>query len=80
MHVVSERKLGLPKSSREAFKLLEGAGTINQKLAKALMNMVGFRNIAVYDYQNIDLRILQTIIETHLKDFTDYTKIILKLK
>src|SRR5690625_5001352 len=79
MHIVSERRLGLPKSSRETFKLMEGAGIINQSSAKALMNMVGFRNIAIHDYQKIDLDILQAIIEKHLSDFTDYTKVILHL-
>jgi uncharacterized protein YutE (UPF0331/DUF86 family) len=80
MHVISERKLGLPKTSREAFKLLEGSGIIDQRLARSLMNMVGFRNIAVHDYQNIDLGILQAIIEIHLEDFREYTRVILKLK
>lgn len=80
MHIVSERRLGLPKSSREAFTLLEEAGIIQQNIAKALINMVGFRNIAVHDYQKINLTILQMIIEKHLSDFTDYTKIIIKLK
>ncbi|MFA1822641.1 DUF86 domain-containing protein [Virgibacillus oceani] len=79
MHIISERKLGLPKSSREAFKLMEEAGIINQNSAKALMNMVGFRNIAIHYYQNIDLGILQAIIEKHLSDFTDYTRVILNL-
>jgi len=79
MHVISERKLGLPKSNREAFKFLEGEGIIDKKLANALINMVGFRNIAVHDYQNINLEILQTIVEKHLSDFTYYTKVILDL-
>ena len=79
MHVVSEKKLGLPKSSREAFKLLEEANLIETKLVKTLMNMVGFRNIAVHDYQAIELEILKAIIEKHLRDFTAYTKQILKL-
>lgn len=41
--------------------------------------MVGFRNIAVHDYQAIHLDILQAIIEEHLKDFTKYTKAVLKI-
>ncbi len=34
--------------------------------------MVGFRNIAVHDYQAINLNILQKIIERHLDDFKEY--------
>lgn len=77
MHIVSEKKLGIPKTSREAFQLLQQAQVIDEKLAKTLMNMVGFRNIAVHDYQAIELDILQAIVEKHLGDFTVYTKVIL---
>ncbi|RIJ66363.1 DUF86 domain-containing protein [Rummeliibacillus sp. TYF005] len=77
MHLVSERKLGLPKTSREAFQLLQDANLIEASLAKSLKNMVGFRNIAVHDYQSIELNILQSIIEKHLADFTKFTKTIL---
>lgn len=80
MHVVSEKKLGLPKASRDAFKFLQEADIIDHRMAKTLMNMVGFRNIAVHDYQTIELDILQAIINQHLGDFTAYTKIILNLK
>ena len=79
MHIVSERKLGVPKASRDAFKLLQEAGLIDANLAKTLMNMVGFRNIAVHDYQALQLDILQAIVEKHLNDFKDFKKVILQL-
>lgn len=80
MHIVSERKLGVPKASREAFKLLLDAGLIENSLAKTLMNMVGFRNIAVHDYQQLDLNILKAILEKHIDDFKDFSKVILQLE
>lgn len=55
MRIVSERKLGVPKASREGFKLLQEAHIIDSSLAKTLMNMVGFRNIAVHDYQALKI-------------------------
>lgn len=79
MHIVSERKLGVPKASREGFKLLEDAGLIDSSLAKTLMNMVGFRNIAVHDYQALEVEILEAILEKHIDDFKDFTKVVLKL-
>ncbi len=77
MHIVSEKKLGVPKASREAFKLLQEANIIDESLARTLMNMVGFRNIAVHDYQAIELDILEAILEKHINDFKVYTKTIL---
>jgi uncharacterized protein YutE (UPF0331/DUF86 family) len=79
MHLVSEKKLGVPKASREAFKLLQEAGLIDEALAKTLMNMVGFRNIAVHDYQALELDILKAILDKHIDDFKQFTKIILEM-
>lgn len=77
---MSEHKLGVPKASREAFKLLEEANIIETGLAKSLMNMVGFLNIAVHDYQTLELDILKAIIEHHIDDFKIFTHVILKLE
>lgn len=78
MHIVAERKLGLPQTSRDAFDMLHAALIINENTVKRLKAMVGFRNIAVHDYQTVNIDILQQIVANHLVDFTDYTKQILK--
>src|SRR5690625_6618276 len=46
MHIVSKHKLGLPKTSREAFEILYNEGMRNEDLAIRLMNLVGVRNVA----------------------------------
>lgn len=63
MHIVAERKLGLPQNSRDAFTLLESEGIIPSSLSQKMKAMVGFRNIAVHDYQEINLVILQKILD-----------------
>lgn len=77
MHVVAEKKLGLPQTSRETFDLLEKSSIITSELSRGLKAMVGFRNVAVHDYQEVNLVIVQKIIENHLSDFMNYTKQIL---
>lgn len=77
MHIVSEERLGLPQTSREAFDMLQTHRIIDENIAKRLKAMVGFRNIAVHDYQALNLDILKEIVEKHLNDFTDFTKRIL---
>lgn len=77
MHIVAEKKLGLPQTSRESFDFLEKAGVVNQETAKSLKAMVEFRNIAVHDYQKLNLEILQKIVEQHLSDFIQFTKQVL---
>lgn len=80
MHIISERKLGVPKASREGFKLLQEAHIIDSSLAKTLMNMVGFRNIAVHDYQALKVDILEAILDKHIDDFKQFTQIMLQLE
>ncbi|MFB1081877.1 DUF86 domain-containing protein [Jeotgalibacillus sp. JSM ZJ347] len=79
MHIVQEKKLGIPKTSRDAFELLEHAKLIDATTAQNLKAMVGFRNIAVHEYQDLELEILQAIIEEHLSDFTTFTEQFLKM-
>ena len=78
MHIVSEQRLGLPQTSRDAFDMLQSHSIIDVDIAKRLKAMVGFRNIALHDYQTINIEILKQIVEKHLGDFTDYTKQILQ--
>lgn len=66
MHIVAERKLGLPQNSLDGFTLLKSEGIIPSSLSKKMKAMVGFRNIAVHDYQDINLVILQNILDEHL--------------
>lgn len=78
MHIVAEEKLGLPQNSRDAFSLIEEKGIIDAPLSAKMKAMIGFRNIAVHDYQEINLVILQKILENHLDDFLEYTSAILR--
>lgn len=77
MHIVSEKQWGIPQRSRDAFELLQEHEVIDERIAARLKAMVGFRNIAVHDYQSIQLPILQAIIERHLSDFVVFSDMIL---
>ena len=74
MHVVRVRALGLPRESRGAFKLLKSAQLMDAELADKMMKMVGFRNLAVHNYQAINLEIVHAIINQHLNDFRALTR------
>lgn len=72
-HVVIARDgLGLPADYGQSFDLLARHRVIDQPTARNLRKMVGFRNIAVHEYREIDEQILQSIIEHHLDDFEAY--------
>ena len=76
-HLIRREKLGIPQSSRDVFTLLANGDWIDPELADVLKRMVGFRNIAVHDYQQLQLPITVSIITRHLDDFLDYSKRIL---
>lgn len=77
MHLVREHDLGVPQENREAFALLEEHGDLDPELSDRLMRMVGFRNVAVYEYQKLNLDIVQAIVEEHLSDFTQFMERVL---
>ena len=72
MHRVAQGRFGIPQTSRDSFQLLAQNGILSHASATAMKHMVGFRNIAVHNYQNIQLPILQAIVEKHLVDFESY--------
>lgn len=77
MHVVRVQHLGLPQSSREAFVLLEQAKLIPTELSHELQAMVGFRNIAIHNYIQLNLDIVKAIIETKLDQFLKFSRLLL---
>jgi uncharacterized protein YutE (UPF0331/DUF86 family) len=78
MHVVRVHRLGVPQDSREAFDLLERAGQLDAVLAGRMKRMVGFRNVAVHDYQRLNLDIVRSIVHERLDDFLAFTTLLLR--
>lgn len=75
MHRIRIHKLGIPQDLRGAFDLLVAGGRLWSDLANRLKKMVGFRNVAIHNYQALNLAIVQTIIENHLVDLLDFARI-----
>jgi uncharacterized protein YutE (UPF0331/DUF86 family) len=78
MHLVRVHRLGIPQETREAFELLERARLIESGLADRLKKMVGFRNIAIHDYQKLSLEIVRRIIVERLDDFLAFAQVLLR--
>lgn len=76
-HLIRREKLGVPQSARDVFELLARGGWITAELAASLKRMVGFRNIAVHDYQQLHLPITVSIINEHLDEFLEYSRALL---
>jgi uncharacterized protein YutE (UPF0331/DUF86 family) len=70
--IVSLRRLGEPDTNRALFDLLHRAEIIGEPLAEKLYAMVGFRNILVHGYQEVDVAIVEDIVRNHLGDLTAF--------
>jgi uncharacterized protein YutE (UPF0331/DUF86 family) len=79
MHVVRVRELGIPQDRRDGFRLLAEAKIIDEALCRALQRMVGFRNIAVHDYQRIARPVIDHIVAHGLEDLLRFARIICAL-
>jgi len=74
-YLIKNRKLGLPQDSADAFTLLHRADLISAEMMKNMKGMVGFRNVMVHQYQQLDVRIMQDVIEQHLQEPLDFANL-----
>ena len=72
--VIRTEKLGIPQSAREVFSLLAKEAIIDEKIAIKMQKMVGLRNIAVHDYQELNLDIVVHVVKHLLADFSEFSK------
>ncbi|VVM04675.1 hypothetical protein MAMT_00227 [Methylacidimicrobium tartarophylax] len=59
------------------FDLLAQGGWIEAALADRLKRMVGFRNVAMHDYQALQIPIVVRILTAHLEDFLEFSRSLL---
>ena len=66
--VIRLKQLSIPQESRDSFSLLSDHGYAPVVLTESMMKMVGFRNIALHEYQKLNPDILKSVIEKHVQD------------
>jgi uncharacterized protein YutE (UPF0331/DUF86 family) len=71
-HIIASEGLGMPDTIKDNFVKLEQAEILNKDLSQKMQSMAGFRNVAIHDYQAINIEILKTILTRHLKDLEDF--------
>ncbi len=72
-HVVSDERLGEPRTNRELFDILARHNWLPETLGKKLSNMTGFRNILVHGYETVNLDIVRDVVDNHLDDLLDFS-------
>lgn len=63
-----------PQTMAQTFIRLAQEGIISTELAERLRGAVGFRNIAIHEYDEIDWHIVYAIATRNLTDFEDFAR------
>lgn len=73
-HIVAVNHFGIPQNSGDSFNLLKKSGVITSDLTKSMVSMTGFRNIAIHEYQELELDILKIIVEKEYKSLVSFCR------
>jgi uncharacterized protein YutE (UPF0331/DUF86 family) len=71
-HIIAARDNPAPDTMGQTFDVLAALGSISPELAVRMKKAVGFRNIAVHNYEAIDWQIAHAIATRHMEDFTAF--------
>jgi len=75
-HIVSDERMGEPRTNRELFDLLARNGWLEESDAALLGNMVGFRNILVHGYGDVDLSVVRDVLENRLDELLQFAAVV----
>jgi uncharacterized protein YutE (UPF0331/DUF86 family) len=73
-HVISESNELTPATMGDVFSTLEKLGAISTNTCESMRKAVGFRNVAVHNYDVINWEIVFAISRGYLVDFRRYVK------
>jgi uncharacterized protein YutE (UPF0331/DUF86 family) len=75
-HLIAGMEVPPPDTMGQTFDLLSQEGVLHNELASSLKKAVGFRNIAVHNYESINWNIVHSIVKHHLADFSEFAKVV----
>lgn len=79
-HLISGTELPPPDTMGQTFDILSKAGMISVDLAVRMKKAVGFRNLAVHNYDAINWAIVYSIAQSCSPDFGEFAKAVVKLQ
>ena len=78
-HIIAAREISAPTTMAAAFESLQVLQVLSPELATSMKKAVGFRNIVVHNYQEIDWEIVFNICHHKLDDFRAFAQAIVRL-
>lgn len=78
-HILAEQLHEQAPTMAETFLTLSKYGILESQLASRLAKVVGFRNIAVHEYNTLDMDILYSIITKEIGCFYEFSATVLRI-
>jgi uncharacterized protein YutE (UPF0331/DUF86 family) len=73
-HIISDSEWETPSTQAEIFEILASNKVITKALAKKMIQMVGFRNRIVHEYEKTDMKIVHTVWKKHIADMESFCR------
>jgi uncharacterized protein YutE (UPF0331/DUF86 family) len=71
-HIVSDERLGEPRTNQELMELLVRGGWLVPELGSRLRRAIGFRNVVVHGYASVDMDIMRDVLARGLDDLANF--------
>lgn len=73
-HIISDENWGLPSSLAGLFDILCEKKVISNNTKEIMRSMVGFRNLIVHEYAELDMKKVYDVFNNRLSDFSNFLK------
>ncbi len=78
MHLIRIHRLGVPRDAADGFLLLAREGMLEPDLAQGLKKMVGFRNVIVHAYTEIDMERLELVLKYGVLELKAFAAVLVR--
>ena len=75
-HVIAEKNLGTVNVGRDIPHLFRLHGYVDEAVEARWVRMIGFRNILVHDYLEVDRTIVYGVLSNDLEDLRNLAKVL----
>ena len=78
-HIISEKSYRVPENNREVFEILHENKVIDDHVLERMKMAVGYRNMAIHRYGDIDSNTTFIIMKQNYKDIENFLKTVLRI-
>lgn len=77
-HIISDAGWDMPGTQAEIFETLAKKKVIGPPLSRRMIQMAGFRNRIVHEYEKIDMKIVHAVWKKHSKDLDAFCRAVIR--